>query len=292
MNKAQAIFKALGQTVNKNSPSILIGLGIGGFFSAIGLAVAATPKAMDALDNELYNKFQEETAGKADHISFTAFTLDGYELGYSINDRFRFLSEDPAERRQMIFKLCAPYYIPAVGTAVLSTVMILLGNKIHLRRTAALAGLYKVAEDSLRTYQEKTLEEIGANKEKKVRGEVAQQALTDNPVNETMIHNEGGGHELCYDMFTGRYFYSTASKIHAAVNKFNEELLSENTKVLNELYYDLGLPAVEIGDKIGWNLDQGMVEVYLGAKIATDDRPCITLEFIKRPQYLLNGGTL
>lgn len=248
--------KTVGSTINRNSPSILIALGVGGFFTTIGMAIEATGKAVDDINDYAI----KET-----------------------NDMGNWRSFPLKVRAEMVW----PLYVPTASMALLSTAAIFLGNRIHLKRTAALASLYTLTEKTLKTYQEKVLENVGKTKAGHIHGDVVKDALNENPPTEENTYNIGGGIELCFEMSTGRYFYSDAEKIRAAINKFNKELMSENVKTLNELYFDLGLPSVELGNYVGWEVDNGLVEEIITAQVSHfNERPTLALDFINRPMVL------
>lgn len=258
MNKLETGLKALGKSINRNSPTLLMGLGISGFVGTIVMAIEATPKAMSSLEGEAYARVKEYA--------------DWREV------------LEPKE----IVEIALPYYLPTILGAAMSTGMIIMGNKIHLRRTAALASLYALAEDTLRTYQGKVTSMLGEKKTLELSGDIAEEKMANTTMD--MIHNPGGGAELCFEMFTGRYFWSEANYIHAAMNKLNEELLSEDFKSLNEFYYELGLPSVEIGDTVGWKLDDGLIDLILGSRLSPDGRPCITVDMVNRPKHFVYGS--
>ena len=68
------------------------------------------------------------------------------------------------------------------------------------------------------------------------------------------IINTGLGSTLCFDAISGRYFRSDISKIKEGVNTFNAKLAQDEYKSLNDLYYELHLPYIDIGDALGWNV--------------------------------------
>lgn len=256
MNKLQRAVDVVSMSANRNSPTILIGLGIGGFVGSIALAIEATKKA-------------------------EPFVNEGYWTTGPDGPKLIELSKEDK------LKTALPFYIPTIASAVLSTTAIILGTRIQLKRTAALAGLYGLAQESLRTYQEKVLEAVGENKARHIQGEVLQDALEENPIDESLVHNVGGGTELCYETMTGRYFYSDAATIQATVNEFNHALMSENSKTLGELLYDFGLPGVYLADHVGWEVDNGLLEIAIGARVATNNQPCLVLGYVNEPKWLV-----
>ncbi len=243
MNKLQIALQSIGKTIDKNSPTILIGLGVSGLVGSTVMAVKATPKALELIDER--------------------------EL-------------PPKE----LVVLCWRLYLPATVSTVLGTGAIILGNRLHLRRTAVLVSLYSLAENTLQTYQEKVIESVGKKKEAGIRGETSD-AMVPTSLNEENIHNVGAGEELCYDLSSGRYFHSDVTQIRAAENEFNKELIVDNEKPLNELYYSLGLPAVSLGDSVGWDVADGLIEILINPKISTrGERPCLAIDFQRRPKPL------
>lgn len=46
-----------------------------------------------------------------------------------------------------------------------------------------------------------------------------------------------------------------------------------------------GLSNTDMGDELGWNIDDGLLEISYGAMVANDGRPCITLEYHVAPRY-------
>ena len=54
---------------------------------------------------------------------------------------------------------------------------------------------------------------------------------------------------------------------------------------LNDFYDELGLDHIDVGDDLGWKVDQGKLDVDFGSQIASDGRPCITIEYSVAPKY-------
>ena len=125
--------------------------------------------------------------------------------------------------------------------------MLALLARIPLIRigNAALAALYSLSETAFREYKEKVVEEIGRNKELKVRDSIAQDRVTTNPVGDRTIIFTGNGEVLCYDALCDRYFKSSAEKIRQQVLELNEDLRNDMWLDLNDLYYAIGLPSTK-----------------------------------------------
>lgn len=170
-------------------------------------------------------------------------------------------------------------------SGVASIACLLGSHSVHAKRNAALATAYKLSETALNEYREKVVEEIGEDKEKVIRDKVSQKHLDEKPVSKNEVIITGTGKQLCYDGISGRYFESDIQTIRAAVNKINETMVYEMYAALNDFYNEIGLSNTDMGDELGWNIDDGLLEISYGAMVANDGRPCITLEYHVAPRY-------
>lgn len=248
----KSIFKSVGRSLNRNSPSILTGLGIAGFITTIGLAIEATPRAFELI--------RDESPNGGEYLSVREI-----------------YNEVSLENR---IKLTWKVYIPTAGMASLSILSILMANRINLGRQAALASLYAFSEATLREYQNQVIQTIGARKEDKIQGEVANQKLVKAPKPRDLIENDEGK-TLCFESLTGRYFYSDLETIRKAENDFNKQLLLDMHMTLNEFYYLIGLKPVTLGDEYGWIADENLLELRLDAKLSEAGTPCIVVDYAK-----------
>lgn len=237
-------------SVSRRSPEILIGLGIAGMITTTVLAVKATPKALQ-------------------HIEERKQELEVDEL-------------TPVETVKATWKC----YVPAAVTGVFSTACIIGANSVNVRRNAALATAYKLSETAISEYREKVIETIGEKKEKHVREKIDKDHLDKNPVTQTNVIVTGKGTTRCYDHQAGRYFDSDLEAIRKAVNNLNKELLNGMGYVsLNDFYDELNLEHSGLGDELGWNIIDGLIEVDFSSHIDAEGVPCIVIDFLTRPRY-------
>jgi hypothetical protein len=54
---------------------------------------------------------------------------------------------------------------------------------------------------------------------------------------------------------------------------------------LNEFYQGIGVPNMGFGDKMGWRVDRGLIDIYFDSFITEDNVPCVTIEFANPPEY-------
>lgn len=247
------VIKDVGVVLRKHSPEILTGFGIAGMITTTALAVRATPKALILMEEAKQRKIEENEVG--------ALT--------------------PVEVVKETWKC----YLPAMATGVVSIACLVGASSVHIRRNAALATAYKLSETALTEYKEKVVETIGERKEKKIREEVAKDKLEKNPVTRQEIIITERGNTLCLDTLSKRYFKSDLNAIKKAENELNKELLHNMYISLNEFYDKLGLSHTSIGDDLGWNCDNGLVELDLSSLIAEDGTPCLVISYSVAPRY-------
>lgn len=244
-------------TVSKHSPEILLGIGIAGMITTTVLAVRATPKALRLI---------EEKKHKLEVDKLT-----------------------PAETVKTAWKC----YIPAAVSGAASVAMLIGSNSVNVKRNAALATAYKLSESAFAQYRDKVVETVGEKKEKVVRDKVSEEQIKNHPVNKTEIFYAGNGQTLFFEPLSHRYFYSTIEKIRRAENEINHRILTDpfdDGVTVNDFYDEIGLPPNETGDMLGWNLNIGMVDIYLsyqgGEKGSEHEgEPCAVINYTNPPSY-------
>lgn len=243
------LIKNAQATLGKHSPEILTGLGIAGMITTTVLAVKATPKALDLIEEK---KYEED------------------------KDRLT-----PVEAVKATWKC----YIPAAITCTSSVACLIFANTVYAKRTTALATAYKLSEAAITEYREKVIETIGEKKEKEVRDKVDRDKIEKNPVSKTEVIITEKGNTLCYDAISGRYFKSDIEQIKKIENILNRRMMSDMYVSLNEFYDELGLEHTAIGTELGWNIDRGLIDVNFSSQIADDGTPCIVVNYSIAPKY-------
>jgi len=138
----------------------------------------------------------------------------------------------------------------------------------------------------MKEYKTKVIETIGEKKEQVVRDELAKDKIKNNPVNDKEIIITGEGNLLCFDAFSGRYFKSDIETIKRVMNHLSRELLSNTMISLNEMYADLGLGGTQMGDMLGWHVDDGLIEAEFSSQLTETGVPCLVLGFVTEPRYI------
>lgn len=245
--KTNAI-KQIGLFISKNSSTILTIVGIIGVVGTAITTARCTPKAVSNVNIAAIDKDNEDLT-----------TIEMVKAGWKS-------------------------YIPAylIGTG---TIICIIGAHItDHKRIAAVSGAYALTETAFSKYRDKTKEFIGEKKEKRIRDEVAAETAIQAEKPDTII--VCGGDTLCYDTVSGRYFKSNIDKLKRVENKVNKELFSAMWISLNDVYYEMGLPPIGIGEDLGWTIDgNDLIEFNFSTFLADDSEPCITINFEVEPKW-------
>lgn len=256
-----SILNTISRSLKTNSPSILTGIGVAGVIGTAILAAKATPKAMEARDQEVLQAKEE--------------IVPGGDLDTSAGERlFRTYKED--------VKVMWRFYIPA-GLSAAATIACIIGaNQIGLRRHAALLGAYSLMDNAFGEYKEKVLGEIGKTKAAKIEDEVNKERLHRSPASSQVVF-VGTGEQMCMDALSGRYFKSDAETIRRAEITLNQRILQDMYASLNEFYALVGLPAIEFGEELGFNIDR-LVDLHFSTLLNDCDVPTLVVGFRLPPK--------
>ena len=248
------LFDKVLNFTKEHNPEILVGLGVAGMMTSTVLAVKATPKALDIMEDK-----------KAD-------------MGVTYLTR--------KEIAQATWKL----YAPSIGVGLASAACIILGTSKSIKRNTALATVYALSESTLREYQSKAKEMLGEEKASELDREVAKSRIRKREVTTIVesegseyIHHTGNGDTLVYDSLSGRYFRSSMNSIESAVNSINKSLLNDYIMTLNEFYNELGVPTIGAGSLIGWKSDKELLEVSFESDVDQNGNPYLVLSYKNRP---------
>jgi len=258
-NIAQPI-KNLGGVITKNSSTILTLMAVTGVFTTVAFAITATPKALRIIDDEYELRKEDSITGSVEILT-----------------------------KREVLKLTWKCYIPAAGLALATVACVIGANHISQRRNAALASLLGITEVAFKEYQEKVVETIGRNKEQRVRDDICEDRIKQNPVSMHNVFYTGKGDQLCFDSMSGQYFKSDSEMIRRAVNELNKELLTDTWVSLNDLYYALGLNSCRLGDLMGWSISSDYLEINFTSQVAENGVACLVLNYSVQPKYYKRG---
>lgn len=247
MNPPKALLK-VGLALKKASPTILTCIGAVGVVATVVLAVKATPKALEAI--------QEDSRKNHDGDPCAATKLETIKSGWK-------------------------FYIPAALTGTASLACIFGANILNRKQQASLASAYALLNHSYNDYRGKLRELYGQEAHDKIIESLAAEKVDENHVirvpglvSTSSLEFEDSNEEerLFYDNFSGRYFTSTFSKVLQAEYHLNRNFCLGGEVYLNEFYKLLGISGVEEGDAVGWFATDEMLWLdFNHPKVVLDD---------------------
>lgn len=233
--------------VKKNSATILTVCSIAGLVTAVGTSMKSTSKATQLIEDAEREAYHEGEP-----------PLTGWDK----------------------FRITLPVFLPTyVMTGV--TIGCIIGNhKLNMRRTAALASAYTVADTALREYQSKVHEIVGEKK-----AQAIQEGIYTDRINSSdgPIFNTGDGTYMCYDNLSGRFFRSDREYVRACVNDLNDNLYQDMAVSLNQFYTAINLPDIESGDILGWNVSDGAIKPKFTSMLSAEYGPVMVVDFEVQP---------
>lgn len=243
-----------GKFVTDNSPTILTAIGAVGLVTTAYLTGKASFRASRVLSEELYTaspEYNDENISKVD-----------------------------------VLKTVWHMYIPAVATGTLSVAAIIGANRIGTRRAAAMATAFTLSERALAEYKDKVVEQIGANKEQKVRDGIAQDRVDKlGALQPKDVIHSGTGTQLFMDAYSSRVWEATVEEVKGAINDVNYQINAHGYASLSDLYDHLGLDHTRLSDDVGWNGDK-LIDVKFSTTMAEYNgsmRSVIVLDFTVAP---------
>lgn len=263
MNKQTLIrtTNKIGLILKKNSPKILMGVGIAGSVVSTVLACKATLKVKDILDEknetveQIHNCVEDET------------------VNYTEEDKKKDLTILYAQTGVKLAKL----YLPSIALGALSIASIVSGYKILNKRNVALAAAYTVVDKGFKNYRKNVVERFGEEVDRELRHNIKAKQIE-----EKYIDKDGNEktrkkkvYEIAEDKKPGegiseyaKFFDEWNTDEHSKDPEYNlmflrkqqdyanEVLKHQGYLFLNEVYDMLGIPRTQAGQVVGWIYDE------------------------------------
>lgn len=190
---------------------------------------------------------------------------------------------------------------PVIGAAVVNVTAAVCNQKIASKEIAQLgsdlAGVttaLNISQSLKAATENKAREILGDEAVDKVHEAVAKGMANDDilpspspkgPVMIPDIIQTGHGNDIFLDGWSGRRFYSDINFIKKVVNDCNYQLMNDMYISLNEFYANLGLPSIDSGHSLGWNMDYGQIDLDYYAELDDADRPVTVMRFRSEPSF-------
>lgn len=253
--KLKSVIDWARKGISKRSPELLTAVGIIGFFTSIGMAIAATPKALDLITAAEDEKEDELTA------------VETVKAAYKP-------------------------YIPAMVTAAVSTVCAISSTHISKVRTTELATAYALSQAYIKSYESKTEEALGEEKAAAIKTAVTRETANDSRVRRTMNKlppqttetNPDGNLHPYWDPLSNTPFYASREILERVEVALNKRLYCdlEPYVTVSDYYDELDdngvypkLKHTATSSMLGWRGEDGGVKFFHGDFGEWDDgTPC------------------
>ncbi|MEY8573641.1 DUF6353 family protein [Oscillospiraceae bacterium 21-37] len=230
MKPKQGLIKQAEKVLKRASPTILSCLGVFGVIATSILAIKATPKALERID-DAQNAKSSETDNKLTRMETVG--------------------------------ACWKCYAPAAITGVTTIGCILGANVLNRRQQASLVSAYAIINKTYQDYRHSVKNVFGEEGHKRVLEDMAVEKVSENHTIYTQGTFQYSTLDFCvseeehlfYDIYSDRQFTSTIGKVLQAEYHLNRMFAINGEASLNEFYNYLGIATVPGGDDIMWVVD-------------------------------------
>ena len=247
------------QMLKRNSPLFLTCLGAAGVIMTTVMAVRATPRALRQIEND----------SRINH--------DGDPKAYTKTEAV---------------KSSWKFYIPATVIGIGTMVCIFSANILGQKQQASIISAYALINSAYKEYQCKVKELYGEETHNAVLDAIAVEKCKDVEITASIFSETGSLDfdindpiRLFYDIFSNRYFETSAEKVIQAEYHLNRNFILKGYVSLNEFYEFLGLEPMDYGNEIGWSIDDEIYWIDFGhhKAVMDDGLECCIIDMLFRP---------
>lgn len=194
--------------------------------------------------------------------------------------------EETAARKDSLtgkekFLLTWRHFIAPATLGALTVTCVIGSNAISTRRAAALASAFALSEKAFSEFREKAVESLTKPKEQKIYDDIAEDRIKENPPQSNTLVVQGTD-VPCYDVYSDRYFVSSAEKLRKAQNDINAQCINDMYASHNEFYHLIGLPGIPAGEAVGWTTDN-MLDLRF-TTVLNGDQPVLAVNYTTNPK--------
>lgn len=223
MKKMKGLLRKSQLFIKQNASTILTVAGGVGVVATAVMAVKATPKALECIEEAKKEKGEELTKFETVVVS-------------------------------------AKPYIPAIATGAATIACIFGANALNKRQQAALMSAYALVDTSFKEYKSKLKELYGEETHNDVINSIMIEKAEDINVTaanfcttcDLSIEENDGEPKLFYDEHSARYFEATIEQVMNAEYHLNRNYILRGYSYLNEFYEFLGISETDYGSVLGW----------------------------------------
>jgi hypothetical protein len=289
--------RAVGKTeliVKKNSPEILMGVGIVGIVATVVTACRATLKADEVLDhhNEKMEKIHDAEQFQDEECPYPPEVVKKEKLIVYTQTAVDFVK----------------LYAPTIAVGSLSVACILVSNRIIKKRYLGAVAAYNAISASYETYRSRVREKYGEDVDYEMRYGVKREKIEEKVTDEngktvkkkTEVEHIDGDPSV-YARYWGKYIKDGIINpnwdenpefnfyfLKAKQDECNMVLHSRGYIFLNEVYNMLKIEQTQVGQVVGW-FDDGTGDGYIDFGLySLNNRENLRLINGKQDEWLLD----
>lgn len=243
--------------MKRNASTILTCLGGIGVVTTTVMAVKATPKALQLIEEAEQEKGEKLTTWET-------------------------------------VKTTAPTYIPTVLFGVGTVACIFGANILNKRQQASLMSAYALLDESYKKYRRKVVELYGKETHEEIVNAIAVEKANEVYMHASnlgvdctqFLEEDYSDPVLFYDEYSHRYFEAPIEQVILSEYHLNRNYTMRGFALLNEFYEFLGLEQTDYGGEVGWVIeDDGSFWIdFNHRKVTMDDGlECYIIEMMFEP---------
>lgn len=211
--------------LKKSSPTILSCVASVGVIATVILAIKATSKAIDSIEEAGDEKADNQWINNEEITDLTIWETVG---------------------------VAWKYYIPTIIVGTATITCIIGANALNKKQQEALTSAYILLESSYREYTNKVKEIYGDEVDRNIRNSIIDEKFVE--VNNGTV-NENDEKFIFYEQHHDSFFEMSMADFYHTLYHINRNFQLRGYTTLNEFYEFLGIDTIPSGDVLGWSCD-------------------------------------
>lgn len=215
--------------------------------------------------------------------------IDAEEIVKRRKEQYK-LADTKEEQRSAIrggVKELMPVVLPTAISIGVSVASILGANSKNKRKIALLTSACSLSEKAITELNTKMRDVLGDKKAQDIQTAIAKdhlnEAIKRGDNQKILCGNMKSDSDVrCFDEFSGRPFWSNATKIGMALNEWSSDIRNNISGSLNDFYYLINLDGIPAGEDFGYldqDLIRGSAPVTMSAILGDDQCPYLCIHY-------------
>lgn len=189
-------------------------------------------------------------------------------------------------------KLVGKYYISTGLLEALSMACLIKSKRKDAQTILSVAAAYSASEGAYELLKDKIHETVSSKKESEIYEAVAKETVEE--TKGQMYYPSVKGSARCIEPKLKQRFLGDEEFLRQCILKINEQLYSENSATLEDLYYLLAVPAPPAAKDYEWRINDmdGPLTITPVPIFDDDGEPCRTWTYFPDPKVYVNRSAL